>query len=179
MDIVIRNYLAGSHLLASEPNRWDAVVILDSNLQESEFISKHARNSLVLHFDDVTASKTGKRLPALEQVASAIQFGVDSTRLMVCCRAGQSRSAAIAFAIAFRVLGSDAAIGLLDPKRHSPNTLIIDLASAIIDDPMFGAVINDWRTSNSHIKLTDYLDEIKSELDALESMGARNRMIHS
>jgi len=98
---------------------------------------------------------------------------------MVCCRAGQSRSAATAFSIAFNKLGADAAIELLNPKRHSPNTLIIDLAANIIDDPMFATTFHDWQTANSHIKLTDHLDEIETEMDVLESNGARNRIIQS
>ena len=96
---------------------------------------------------------------------------------MVCCRAGQSRSAATAFSIAFNKLGGDAAIALLNPKRHSPNSLIVDLAANIIDDPLFPAVFHDWKTANSHIKLTDHLDEIETEMDILESKGARNRIV--
>lgn len=179
MEIVIRNYLAGSHLLESDAKRWDAIVILDSNLRASEFVENHSRNSLVLHFDDVTTPTNGKRPPTADQVESAIKFAADSDQLMVCCRAGQSRSAATAFSIAFQKLGSDAALGLLNPKRHSPNSLIIDLAATIIDDPMFGTVFHDWQTTNSHIKLTDYLDEIENEWGVLESNGARNRIIRS
>ena len=179
MEIVIRNYLAGSHLLESYPNSWDAIVILDSNLRESDFIDTHSRKSLIPHFDDVTSSKAGKQPPAIDQVNSAIQFANDSNRLMVCCRAGQSRSAAIAFSIAFQKLGSDAAVGLLNPKRHSPNSLIIDLAATIIYDPMFATIFHDWQKANSHVRLTDYIGEIEHEMDTLESSGARNRMVQT
>ena len=71
----------------------------------------------------------------------------------------------------------DAAIALLNPKRHSPNSLIVDLAANIIDDPMFPTVFHGWKTANSHIKLTDHLDEIETEMDVLESKGARNRIV--
>ena len=179
MEIAIRNYVAGSHLLESDPQLWDAIVILDSNLRESEFVENHTRNNLFLRFDDVTTTTHGKRSPTVEDVKLAIQFATDSACLMVCCRAGQSRSVAIAFSIAFHTLGADAAIELLNPKRHSPNSLIIDLASSIIDDPMLATTFHNWQTANSHIKMIDYIDEIEREMDALESNGARNRIIQA
>ena len=177
MEIAIHNYLAGSYLLESSPRIWDTIVILDSNLRESGFVNEHSRSHLFLRFDDITSPATGKQPPTSDQIESAISFTADSDRLMVCCRAGQSRSAATAFSIAFNKLGGDAAIALLNPKRHSPNSLIVDLAANIIDDPLFPAVFHDWKTANSHIKLTDHLDEIETEMDILESKGARNRIV--
>ena len=84
-----------------------------------------------------------------------------------------------AYSIAFQRLGSEAAIELLDPKRHSPNSLIIDLAANVIDDPMFGTIFHGWKSANQHIRLADYLYEIASELDVLESNGACNRIVQS
>ena len=178
MEILIRNYVAGSYLLESNPNSWDAIVILDSNTHASEFVDQHTRNSLILKFDDVTTSGNSKRPPTIDDVKSAIEFATNSDRLLVCCRAGQSRSAATAFSIAFQKLGSDVALELLNPKRHAPNPLIIDLASNIIDDPMFATIFHDWQSTNSDTKLTDYLDEIASEMDVMEANGARNRIVH-
>jgi len=131
----------------------------------------------VLRFDDVTTGRQGRRPPAVEDVRAAIQFATESDRLMVCCRAGQSRSVAIAFSIAFHKLGEDAAINLLNPKRHSPNSLIVNLAASIIDDPMFLTAFNGWKTANSHIRMIDYIDEIEREMGALESKGARNYIV--
>jgi len=179
MEIAIRNYLAGSYLLESSPQNWDAIVILDSELCESEFINEYTRNHLFLRFDDVVTPATGKRPPTVDQIESAMNFASDSDRLLVCCRAGQSRSAATAFSIAYDKLGVDTAIGLLNPKRHAPNTLIIDLAANIIDDPMFATTFHDWQNANLHIRLTDYVEEVANEMDVLESNGARNRIVHS
>ena len=176
MEISIRNYVAGSYLLESDDHPWDAIVILDSTLRESEFVENNTRNSLFLRFDDVTTETQGKRSPTVDDVRLALQFATDSHRLMVCCRAGQSRSAAMAFVIAYQKMGAETAIGLLNPRRHSPNQLIIDLASAVIDDPAFSTVFHDWLTANSNIRLIDYVDEIERELNAIESNGARNRI---
>ena len=179
MEIAIRSYVAGSHLLESDARPWDAIVILDSNIRESKFVENNTRNCLILRFDDVITAAQGKRPPTVDDVGSAIQFGNDCERLMVCCRAGQSRSVATAFSIAYHNLGADAAFDLLNPKRHSPNSLIIDLASTLIDDPMFATAFHNWQTSNSHIKLIDYVDEIEHELDVLESNGARDRIVQT
>ena len=177
MQIAIRNYTAGTYLLESDPGLWDAIVILDSNLHESDFIEQHSRNSLILRFDDTTKPSPGKSAPTLYDIDLAIQFGAESDRLVVCCRAGQARSAAIAFSMAFYRIGATSAVALLDPKRHSPNSLIIEHAVSIIDDPMFMTIFHEWQTANQHIKLTDYIDELEREMDALEMAGARNRIV--
>lgn len=179
MEILIKNYLAGSHLLHSEPNTWDAIVILDSHVKESDFVNKFALTHLFLRFDDVTKSTPSKRAPSIQQIESAMKFGNDSDKLLVCCRAGQSRSAAIAFSIAYQKLGATNALALLNPKRHAPNQLIIDLAATKIDDASFMTVFMEWQASNSHIRLTDYIDEIASEMDALDREGAHNRILDS
>ena len=179
MEIAIRSYVAGSHLLESDSRPWDAIVILDSNILETEFIGNHTRSHLFLRFDDVLTTTQGKRSPTVEDIGSAIHFSNGSNRLVVCCRAGQSRSVATAFSIAYHKRGANAALELLNPKRHSPNSLIIDLASTIIDDPMFATTFRDWQSTNSSIKLIDYVDEIERELDVLESNGARDRIVQT
>ena len=96
-----------------------------------------------------------------------------------CCRAGQSRSVAIVFSIAHHRLGADAALELLNPRRHSPNSLIIELAATIIEDPMFATTFQNWQAANEHIRLIDYVDEIERELNVLESNGAHDRIVQS
>ena len=144
---------------------------------ESDFVENHAGRSLFLRFDDVLAPTQGKRCPTAEDVRSAIRFASESDRLLVCCRAGQSRSVAIAFTIAFCKLGAAGGLAILNPKRHSPNSLIIDLAAPIVDAPMFATTFYDWKTVNSHIRMIDYIDEIEREMNALASKGARDRII--
>ena len=121
----------------------------------------------------------GKRLAEISDIQSAIDFAADSKRLLVCCRAGQSRSAAVAFSIAFQKLGEDVALTLLNPKRHAPNSFVIGLAASIIEDPRFETVFQNWQTAHASVKLSDYVDEIESELDVLELKGARNLMVKS
>lgn len=78
----------------------------------------------------MTADIHGKRRPATDDLRAALDFGADSQNLLVWCRAGQSRSAATAFLICYRRLGPDAARRLLNPERHVPNSLVVDLRAA-------------------------------------------------
>ncbi len=177
MKIVIRNYLSGSFLLESEPNAWDAIVILDSRIAHTDFVAQHARRHLYLRFDDVTAAMHGQRLPTAADIRSALDFAADSNNLMVCCRAGQSRSAATAFLICYQRLGPAAACRLLNPERHIPNSLIVDLGARIIDERSVVQAFTEWQAKYRRVKLSDHLDDIEREFDELELRGARNRIV--
>ena len=179
MNILIRNYLSGSFLLEQEPGAWDAIVVLDTGLSPTDFVAQHARQHLYLRFDDVVADVEGKRRATLEDVRSALDFAPQSENLMVCCRAGQSRSAALAFLICHQRLGADAARGLLDPERHIPNSLVVELGARLVDDPAVLQTFAEWQAANKHVRLFDYLDDIEREFDELERQGARNRITSS
>ena len=178
MEIAIRNYLSGSVLLENEPNVWDAIIILDTGISPTEFVAKHAKRHLYLRFDDITSNTPGKRTPTAEDLQSALDFAAESENLLVCCRAGQSRSAATAFIICHQRLGADAARGLLQPERHIPNSLLVDLAAQALNDSSILDTFNQWRTEHQHIKLSDHMDAIEREFDELESQGGRNRIVH-
>ena len=94
MDIVIHSYLSGSFLLEKEPNAWDAIVVLDSTMVHSEFVANHTDRHIYLRFDDVVVPNQRERMATLYDVEYALDFASNSKNLAVCCRAGQSRSAA-------------------------------------------------------------------------------------
>jgi predicted protein tyrosine phosphatase len=177
MNIVVHNYLSGSFLLEHEPNVWDALVILESGVSHTDFVSNHARQHLYLRFDDVGSNIRGKQMPTLTDIRSAVEFAAHSENLMVCCRAGQSRSVATAFVICHQQLGADAARRLLNPKRHIPNPLIVELGARVIDDPSVVLTFANWQADNRNVRLSDYLDEIEREIDELELQGARNLFV--
>ena len=179
LKIVIRNYLAASFLLEQEPQIWDAIVILDSGLMATDFVATNARRHIYLRFDDVVAATTSKRPPTISDIRKAMGFATISENLLVSCRAGQSRSVAIAFLIAFQQMGSAAALSLLNPKRHSPNSLIVRLGEQLVDDPLMWSMFNGWRERHQGIRLSDYVDDIEREFDELELLGAKNRIIHT
>lgn len=177
MNIVIRNYLSGSFTLESEPKKWDAIVILDPALVHSDFVAQHAKRFLYLRFDDVEGNFQGKRAPTTNDLRAAIEFAKQSENLLVCCRAGQSRSAATAFLICHTLCGADAACELLDPKRHIPNALIIELGARLTEDDSVRQTFHKWQVDHKNIKLNDYYNDIESEFDELEAKGARNRIV--
>lgn len=145
----------------------------------SDFVPSHSRRSLLVHFDDVTSPTPNKVEPTLDPVSKAIKFGFKSDKLIVCCKAGQSRSAAVALSIAYDKLGKNLAFAILNPKRHSPNVRILQLADEVIDRPSLLDHYDEWGIENGDIRLTDFLDEIESEYDELERMGARDRISSS
>ena len=176
MNVAIRNYVAGSFLLESEPHSWDAIVILDSRTRATDFVANYALRHMTLTFDDVSRELPGKRAPMLTDVRSAIEFAATSDKLPVCCRAGQSRSAAIAFSIAYG-RGLHDPDFVLDPRRHEPNKRVIQLAATALSDPTILSAYDSWKLSNQQIRLSDYFDEIERELDTIEALGARNRIV--
>jgi len=179
MNILIRNYLSGSFLLERERNAWDAIVILDPGMSSTEFVAQHARRHIYLRFDDVDSDAHSKQTPTSDDIKSALDFAARTENLVVCCRAGQSRSAATAFLICHQHCGSDAARQLLNPKRHIPNTLIVNLGARLIDDPTIVQTFCEWQADFKHINLSDYYDDIDREFDELEIRGAKNRIVNS
>jgi len=175
--VEIRNYLAASHLLETQSGEWAAIVILDSDSNATEFLQRHTVDHLLLQFDDITAPRHGRRMADVRSLQAALQFAEGRKKLVVSCRAGQSRSAAIAHAISFQYNGADAANQLLNPRRHSPNRHVVETMASLLDDPLYLSVFEDWTRQNAGIKLIDYLDEIEAEFDALEAVGARNLIV--
>jgi len=176
MELVIRNYLAGSFLLESESKVWDAIVILDSDCSPTDFVPQHACRHLILRFDDILIDAPNKRMATSRDIESALNFATGSERLMVCCRAGQSRSAAIAFLICHQQRGAAAAHQLLNPERHIPNSRIVALGTSFIDRPVL-QTFADWQAEHQHINLSDHYDDIEREFDALVARGARNLIV--
>jgi len=177
MNLVIRSYLSASVLLECESKIWDAIVVLDTGLMPTDFVAQKARRHLFLHFDDALNAATGKRAPTNEQLQEALEFAAESENLLVACRAGQSRSAAIAFVIAYQRLGPLAAQAILNPKRHAPNKLIIELAAGHLADPTIESTFKEWQKVHHGVQLSDWLDEIEEEHDRLEREGAVNRIV--
>jgi predicted protein tyrosine phosphatase len=176
-SIAVRSYLAASYLLLQEPNTWDAIVILDSDLSPSDFVERLARRHLYLRFDDVAQDGDGKRAPAYDDIRRGLEFAKAADNLLVCCRAGQSRSAALGLSAAYQCGGWGAALGLLNPMRHAPHALVVALAAKVLGRPELVSDFNSWRQANCSIRLIDYLHEIEAEAEELERQGATNHIV--
>jgi predicted protein tyrosine phosphatase len=176
MRLEIANYLAASFLLEQEPGQWDALVLLDSGMRPTDFVARRALSYLYLHFDDIEQSRANKLPPTSTLVGQALQFAKGKERLLVSCRAGQGCSVALAYLICCRERGVAEAVRLLDPTRHRPNRLVVTLGDALLDDPEILTQFDAWQRANAHIRLSDYIDEIEREFEALEAAGAVDRI---
>lgn len=174
MDIRICSYLAASDLLEHEPDQWDVIVVLDSDKVVTDFVKTTSRSLLVLCFDDIVTPLTNKRLPTEYMLQQGLAFSEGKEKLLISCRAGQSRSTALAYLIDCQERGASEAIKLINPKRHIPNPLIVTSGGTLLDSYDVIRCFDDWRQRNSHIVLSDYYNEIEHEIDILESQGASN-----
>lgn len=176
MDLRICNYVTASKLLEREPQAWHALVVLDSGGQATDFVATHTVSHLFLRFDDIHESREGVRCVTAPQIVQAFQFAQGKEKLVVSCRAGQGRSAALAYLLCCRAGGVHEAIRLLDPTRHRPNQLVVALGSACLGVPDVLGQFEAWRKQNAHIKLSDYYHEMEKEMNQLEADGATNKI---
>lgn len=172
MSIEIHSYLSASFKLSNQPDIADAIVVLDSRSKHTDFVSKNTCRHLYLRFDDIVSESINQRIATTEDVSDAIEFAAGSKDLIVCCRAGQSRSAALAVVVAAsRSLASEM-LDSLNPKRHVPNARIIELGARILSSPELLVSFDRWRAMNRGIVPSDFVDDISLEIDSLEARGA-------
>jgi predicted protein tyrosine phosphatase len=176
MEIRIAGYVAASHLLAQEPHQWHAIVMLDSGEEATGFVQTHARSHLYLRFDDVEEHRANRQSPSKGLIEQALEFAKGKDKLLVCCRAGQARSVALAYVIACRERGVQEALKLLNPTRHRPNRLVVTIGDAVLGVPAVLDEFDEWRRRHADIRLSDYYDEIEREFEALEAQGASNKI---
>lgn len=169
MEIAIRGYLAASKLIVEQPSSWDCIAIIDSDSQPHPKLQDYARRVLVLKFDDIETPAAPKVLPTKDHIENALSFAQESERLIVSCRAGQSRSAAVAYLIAAQDSNPRQALEILDSERHRPNSQIIDLGSSLIDQPTLHPCLKQWRDSLNGLPINTRLFE--SEISQLIDSG--------
>src|SRR5262245_7718252 len=109
MEIRIASYLAASDLLERESGRWDALVMLDWEKNGRGYVEKMAKSHLYLRFDDVNKGREGKQEPTRRMVEEGLAFARGKERLLVSCRAGQGRSAAMGYLACTQACGVEVA----------------------------------------------------------------------
>ncbi|WP_442484162.1 hypothetical protein [Aeoliella sp. SH292] len=176
MKIAIRSYLAGSYLLETEPHQWSTIAILDSSMKHSKFIGDYSKNHLYLTFDDIVLNELGKKTVDASHLERALAFAKNADNLLVCCRAGQSRSAATAFILSYALQGKEFALALLNPKRHVPNSFVVEQGARLLGKPEILHLFQAWRDEHRSVRLVDHYDEIEAEVMELERQGAQDRI---
>lgn len=176
VEICVLGYTAASFLLEQQKHQWHALVMLDTGLKSTGFVEAHALTSMYLRFDDIEVPRADKQAPTIALIQQGLEFARGKEKLLVSCRAGQSRSVALAYLIGCDQMGATAAIKLLDPTRHCPNRLVVALGDSLLGDPSVLDRFDQWREDNRHVKLSDYYEQLEQEFDELEARGARNRI---
>jgi predicted protein tyrosine phosphatase len=176
MELRIGSYAVASFLLEQEPTQWDAIVILDSGRKATDFLNTHARSHLYLRFDDIEEPQTNKQCPTKALIEQGLNFAKGKDKLLVSCRAGRGRSVAMAYLICCREHGVAEALKRLDPTRHRPNRLVVTIGDSLLEAPDALDQFDEWRRLHSHLRLSDYYDEMEKEIDELEAQGARNKI---
>lgn len=176
MEIRVGSYVAASLLLEREPDRWHTLVVPDSRSQATDFVETHASSYLYLRFDDVEEPRANKQTATSVLIEQGLAFARGKDRLLVSCRAGQSRSVALAYLIACREHGAQKALELLNPTRHMPNRLVVTIGDALLEGSDVLQQYDEWRRRHSHIRLSDFYGEMEKEFDALEAQGAVNKI---
>jgi predicted protein tyrosine phosphatase len=154
--------------------RWHALVILDSGVEPTGFVAAHTLSHEYLVFDDIESPRPTRRPPTEALIEQGLKFAAGKERLLVCCRAGQGRSASMAYLIRCRDVGAPEAVALLDPTRHRPNRLVVELGDRLLSELQPLQAFDDWRHRHGHIRLSDYYDEMEREIDRLVEAGARD-----
>jgi predicted protein tyrosine phosphatase len=176
IELRIGSYVAATLLLEHEPKQWNAIVLLDSDMMVTEFLSANAQSHLCLRFDDIEEPRTNKQAATKDQIAQALEFARGKEKLLVSCRAGRGRSVALAYVICCQERGVTEALKLLDPTRQRPNRLVVGLGDAILESTDVLGPFDEWRRRYSNIRLSDYYDEMEKEYETLESQGVINRI---
>ena len=122
-------------LLASDPGRYDLLLVTNPGVGPPEGVPPLARRVLHLQFEDFDAPRPGVRLPAAEDVRPALQWSAGGGDLVVSCHAGLSRSPALAYVVRCRDWSPQEAIRVLTPGWHRPNGLVVRLGAESPGDP--------------------------------------------
>jgi predicted protein tyrosine phosphatase len=119
-----------------EPGALDVISIRDPGNDAFDHVGELCRNILVLRFHDVMEPTMDEKAicPKENQIREAIDWCQGRQSVLIHCRAGVSRSAALAVVIGcVNGLEPSAAFSdILNPLLHFPNPMIIDIGSDIL-----------------------------------------------
>jgi len=108
-------------------------------------IQQLAGELLHLEFDDIDLPRQTLQPPTAEHVSKALEFAKEVEDLIVCCNAGISRSAGLAYVIeCSRVAHPALACGVWDKDRHHPNRMVVRLGGELLGNPEIERQHTKW-----------------------------------
>ncbi|MFA6292822.1 MAG: dual specificity protein phosphatase family protein [Victivallales bacterium] len=137
-NIAIYSLESISEAIRKRKTGWDIVSIRSSGCPKAYtvFDTCHLNyNSIVCEeFDDIESPDPGFKVVTRPKVMRILKWAKDKDNVVVHCTAGISRSSAIAYLIACSRMHPSEAIKILDPKRHSPNALVVFHGIKVLKD---------------------------------------------
>jgi predicted protein tyrosine phosphatase len=152
MDIKVKkidilSYRDLTEKLTNEPNTHDVIYCgmswSDPN-NVCDIVKSKAKSCLILYFDDIEWKKEGYQEPTERDVKEAISWAKNRDHIIVSCRAGVSRSSAIAYCIKCSETTPEEATNILTKGHHYPNSLIVKLGSDLLNKPSMVTTIKKW-----------------------------------
>ena len=137
MKIAVMSMGLACKTVKSNPKTIDVVSIQNTNRSYSDYrtIEQKAKNCHVAKFDDVWLTKHEKRgykLATRKQIEDILDWVEGKDELIVHCKVGKSRSAAVAYLIACKDNDPEVAITILDKNFHIPNEWVVELGAEIL-----------------------------------------------
>jgi predicted protein tyrosine phosphatase len=109
-----------------------------------DLILSKARNYICAKFDDVELERPGYSVATEDQIKQIIEWAKDKDDIIVACRAGISRSSAVAYLVESSKRGPEEAIKILDMAWHQPNPTVVKVGSKILGEQV-NEVFQKWR----------------------------------
>ncbi len=123
-------------------------VVSITDLADDFVVSGRCRGILRVKFDDIQEAWRGRKLATAKDIRRILEWCKEKDGIVVHCQAGVSRSAAVAYLIECLQTPPQKALGILDPKQHSPNMHIIRLGAKILRNPEIEIEAERWRECN-------------------------------
>lgn len=146
VNVVIASHAEALAILTEKPKKYHVVYITDPadlgcDHRYREIIAK-ATSSIVCLFRDIDLNETGKYPPTHALMKKVTEWATHKDQILVCCYSGISRAPAMAYVIACKkFVLQESCLQILDPNKHIPNMLVVQLGSDVLKNPdMFGFI---------------------------------------
>lgn len=144
MIIQIMSRRAAARAIRLDPDYPIIAIGETYNNDVDEMITSVAKNCLCLKFEDIEHERVGYDTAKEDHIRQAIEWAKDKDKLIVACRAGISRSSAIAYLVASSKFGPQEAVKILNMEIHQPNRLVVSLGAKVLGSDRINEVLDDW-----------------------------------
>jgi len=129
--IKIMSRKAAIRFIEKNPNH-PLIAIGESTGNSVRELTSIAKNCLCLIFDDVEFNHFSRTIVSEDHIETALEWAADKPNIVVACRAGISRSSALAYLIECTRVEPEKALDILDLNEHQPNRLVVKVGSDLL-----------------------------------------------